>query len=222
MDPNAAPPKPGTIILVDKPLTWTSFDVVKKVRYHLKLKKVGHAGTLDPLASGLLILCTDKMTKEIEKIQSLEKEYEGVFTIGATTPSYDLETEAENRKPYDHITAREIYEAATGFVGTILQKPPVFSAIKIDGKRAYKSARAGDTVEIKPREVTIKQFDITRITLPEVAFRVVCSKGTYIRSLANDFGLSLGTGAYLSQLRRTRIGHFEVAKAQTIQELTEK
>lgn len=222
MDPRAKPQEPGTVILVDKPLKWTSFDVVKKLRYHLKVKKIGHAGTLDPLATGLLILCTGRMTKQIDSYQAQEKEYTGKFIIGSTTPSYDLETEIENVVPYDHITDENILTAAKQLTGTIDQIPPIFSAIKVDGKRAYKGARAGETVELKSRKVEIREFDITNITLPEIHFRISCSKGTYIRSIARDFGEILGIGAYLAELRRTRIGEFSVNDAKTIEEITSK
>ncbi len=220
MDPNATPQPPGTVLLVDKPLTWTSFDVVKKLRSHLKVKKIGHAGTLDPLATGLLILCTGKMTKQIEKYQAQEKEYTGKFTIGSITPSYDLETEPQNEVSFDHVQEKDIIEGAKQLTGTINQIPPIFSAIKVDGKRAYKSAREGEEVVLKSRSVEVSLFEITSIDLPKISFRIVCSKGTYIRSLARDFGEILGVGAYLSELRRTRIGEFEVSEAKTIEELT--
>jgi tRNA pseudouridine55 synthase len=222
MDPNAQPQPPGTVILVDKPLTWTSFDIVKKLRYHLKVKKIGHAGTLDPLATGLLILCTGRMTKQIEKYQAQEKEYTGKFVIGCTTPSFDLETEPENHKSYDHIKETDIYEAAKKLTGVIDQVPPIFSAIKVDGKRAYKSAREGEEIQLKSRSVEVKDFEIIGIALPKISFRIVCSKGTYIRSLARDIGELLGVGAYLAELRRTRIGEFDISQAKTIEELTDK
>ena len=222
MDPNALPQDPGTVLLVDKPLTWTSFDIVKKLRYHLKVKKIGHAGTLDPLATGLLILCTGKMTKQIDTYQAQEKEYTGTFTIGATTPSYDLETEVENEKEYGHIKKEDLLKAATSLTGNIDQVPPIFSAIKVDGKRAYKGARNGEDVKLKSRMVEVKSFELTGINLPHVEFKIICSKGTYIRSLAHDFGEILGIGAYLSSLRRTRIGDFNVNDAKTIEELTKK
>ncbi len=222
MDPNALPQDPGTVLLVDKPLTWTSFDIVKKLRYHLKVKKIGHAGTLDPLATGLLILCTGKMTKQIDTYQAQEKEYTGTFTIGATTPSYDLETEVENEKEYGHIKKEDLLKAATSLTGFIDQVPPIFSAIKVDGKRAYKGARNGEDVKLKSRMVEVKSFELTGINLPDVEFKIICSKGTYIRSLARDFGEVLGIGAYLSSLRRTRIGDFNVDDAKTIEELTKK
>jgi len=219
MDPNAPPPEPARVILIDKPLRWTSFDVVKKLRYGLKIKKIGHAGTLDPLATGLLILCTGKMTKQIEKFQAQEKEYTGTFIIGETTPSFDLETEVGNKKDITQITKNNLNNAAEQLSGVIDQIPPIFSAVKVDGKRAYKSARKGEEVELKARQVEIKTFEILRFKNNEVDFRIVCSKGTYIRSIARDFGDILGTGAYLSSLRRTRIGDFLIEDAQTIEEV---
>ncbi len=203
----------GEILLIDKPYGWSSFQAVKKVKWLIKAKKVGHAGTLDPLATGLLILCTEKKTKEIESIQSQEKEYTGTITVGATTPSYDLETEPNEFFPVDHITTDAIKNAIPQFLGEISQIPPLFSAIKVDGKRAYTMARQGSDHELKSRIVQIKEFEITRIDLPEIDFRVCCSKGTYIRSLAFDFGKALGSGAYLSALRRTKIGDYRVENA---------
>ncbi|MEO5777013.1 MAG: tRNA pseudouridine(55) synthase TruB [Flavobacterium sp.] len=207
----------GQILLIDKPLTWSSFQAVNKLKYILKRKydlpkkfKIGHAGTLDPLATGLLIVCTGKFTKRITEIQGQAKEYTGTFTVGATTPSYDLETEVDATFPTQHITAELIQETVKQFLGEIDQKPPVFSAIKKDGKRLYEHARAGEEVEIAFRKTTIHEFEITRIALPEIDFRVVCSKGTYIRSLAYDFGKALHSGAYLSVLRRTKIGDYSV------------
>lgn len=219
MDPNALPQDPGKMLLVDKPLNWTSFDVVKKLKFHLKVKKIGHAGTLDPLATGLLILCTGKMTKQIESFQAQEKEYTGKFVIGKTTPSFDLETEEQDEMPIEHITEDTIFEAARSLTGIIEQVPPIFSAVKVNGKRAYKSAREGEDVKLKARTVEIKEFQIVQIHLPEVKFLIKCSKGTYIRSIARDFGLALGAGAYLSELRRTKIGEYSVENAQTIEEL---
>src|SRR5690349_3890068 len=210
----------GRLLLINKPFEWTSFDVVNKLRYKLKIKKIGHAGTLDPLATGLLIICVGKMTKRIEEYMGLEKEYTGKFVIGQTTPSFDLETEVSEKKDISHITSFQIQEAAKSLTGKIDQLPPMHSAIKVGGKRAYQFARKGKEVELKPREVEIKEFEITGITLPEVAFRIVCSKGTYIRSIARDFGEALGVGAYLSQLCRTRIGNFKLENAQTIEEVT--
>jgi len=211
--------KEGQVILIDKPLEWTSFQVVNKVRwlirksFGIKKIKVGHAGTLDPLATGLLIICTGKLTKKIDTFQAQEKEYTGTFTLGATTPSYDLETEIDCTFDISEITSVKIQEATKQFLGEIQQKPPVFSALKKDGKRLYEFARSGEEVEIPFRTVTISEFEITKIELPNVYFRVVCSKGTYIRSLANDFGKALSNGAHLSALRRTRIGEFSVENA---------
>lgn len=219
MDPNANPPEPARVILVDKPLQWTSFDVVKKLRFALKIKKIGHAGTLDPLATGLLILCTGKMTKQIDGFQAQEKEYTGTFIIGETTPSYDLETEVGNKKDYNHITKEDILATVNKLTGELDQVPPVFSAVKVDGKRAYKSARKGEDVKLKARKITIKEFEILRFEQNEVDFRIVCSKGTYIRSIARDFGDILEVGAYLAALRRTRIGEFLVDNAKTIEEI---
>tara|TARA_B110000208_G_scaffold17742_1_gene21391 strand:- start:8396 stop:9088 length:693 start_codon:yes stop_codon:yes gene_type:complete len=215
--------KNGQVLLIDKPLEWTSFQAVNKIRWHIKQRfqikkiKVGHAGTLDPLATGLLIICTGKQTKEIHIYQGQEKEYTGTFTIGATTPSYDLETEIDNTFPTEHITQKLIHETTQQFLGEIDQKPPIFSAIKKEGKRLYELARKGETTEIKSRKVTIDEFEITNINLPNIDFRVVCSKGTYIRSLAYDFGKALGSGGHLSALRRTKIGAFSVENAKSIE-----
>lgn len=209
----------GEIILLNKPLHWTSFDVVKKVRNLLRIKKIGHAGTLDPLASGLLILCTGKFTKKIDEIQAQEKEYTGHFTIGQTTPSFDLETEPDQTRNYQHLTETDIRAAAASFVGQINQVPPLFSAVKINGERAYKLARRGEEAEIKAKPIHIKAFDITELVIPTIHFRVVCSKGTYIRSLARDLGQQLGCGAHLSKLVRTRIGEFTLDRALTIEDI---
>lgn len=210
----------GEVILIDKPLTWSSFQAVNKLKYILKRKydlpkkfKIGHAGTLDPLATGLLIICTGKFTKKITEIQAQVKEYTGTIVLGATTPSYDLETEVDAIFPINHITEAIILETTNQFLGEIDQKPPVFSAIKKDGKRLYEHARAGEEVEIQSRKTTIYEFEITRVQLPEVDFRVKCSKGTYIRSLAYDFGLALQSGGHLSKLRRTKIGDYNVENA---------
>lgn len=209
----------GQILLIDKPLHWTSFQAVNKLRWEIrrtfdiKKIKVGHAGTLDPLATGLLIICTGKMTKQIDTFQSQIKEYTGTIVLGGTTPSFDLETEIDETFPTEHITSELIHEVTKQFIGDIEQYPPIFSAIKKDGKRLYEFARAGETVEIKPRTIHISEFDITNISDNNVEFRVVCSKGTYIRSLANDFGKALHSGAHLSALRRTKIGDFNVADA---------
>jgi len=206
----------GQVILIDKPLHWTSFDVVKKLKYALKIKKIGHAGTLDPLATGLLILCTGKKTKSIEGYQAQLKEYTGTITLGATTPSFDLETTPEHLKSYEHITLKQCIDATNHFKGKINQIPPAYSAIKKDGKRAYELARAGKEVKLKSREVEIYKFEITRFALPEIDFIIRCSKGTYIRTIANDFGHKLAVGGYLSALRRTKIGDFDVAKASDL------
>ncbi|MCB2407579.1 tRNA pseudouridine(55) synthase TruB [Hymenobacter lucidus] len=209
----------GEVLLLDKPLTWTSFDVVRKVKNTLRIKKIGHAGTLDPLATGLLILCTGKKTKQIDLIQAQEKEYTGTFRLGQTTPSFDLETPVDAELPYEHITEEQIRAAAQAFTGLIQQTPPLYSAVKINGERAYEVARRGDTAEIKSKEVTIKEFELTGIALPDVQFRVVCTKGTYIRSLARDFGQQLGCGAHLTKLVRTRIGEYRVEDALTMETL---
>lgn len=214
--------KNGQILLIDKPLEWTSFQAVNKIRWHIRQRfnikkiKVGHAGTLDPLATGLLIICTGKQTKSISQYQGQIKEYTGTFTIGATTPSYDLESEINETFPTDHITNELIHNATKQFIGSIQQRPPIFSALKKDGKRLYELARKGETVDIPTREITITEFEITNIELPKIDFRVVCSKGTYIRSLAFDFGKALNSGAHLSALRRTKIGNFSVEKADSI------
>jgi tRNA pseudouridine55 synthase len=203
----------GEVLLLDKPLTWTSFDVVRKVKNALRIKKIGHAGTLDPLATGLLILCTGKKTKAIDQIQAQEKEYTGTFRLGETTPSFDLETAVDQTRPYAHLTAAQLTAAAEQLTGTVQQTPPLFSAVKIEGQRAYEIARQGLVAEIKAKTVEIKAFELTRIALPEVDFRIVCSKGTYIRSLARDLGEALGCGAHLTRLVRTRIGEFRVEDA---------
>lgn len=219
----------GQVILVDKPLQWSSFQAVNKLKYLLKRRfdlpkkfKIGHAGTLDPLASGLLIVCTGKFTKQITDIQAQAKEYTGTFCIGATTPSYDLETEIDAQFDIDHISDQTIEEARVQFLGEIDQIPPIFSAIKKEGKRLYEHARAGETVEIASRKTTIYEFEFTRIALPELDFRVVCSKGTYIRSLAYDFGKALSSGAHLTSLRRTKIGAYAVDNALTIPDFEAK
>lgn len=207
----------GQVLLINKPLRWTSFDVVRKLRNLIKIKKIGHAGTLDPLATGLLIVCTGKFTKRINEFMAQEKEYTGTFILGATTASYDLEQEPENFKDYSSITEELIRNSTQQFTGEILQIPPAHSAIKKDGKRVYELARKGIDVVIEPRKITIKEFEITAIELPVVHFRVVCSTGTYIRSLANDFGAALGCGAYLGSLCRTRIGGFTLDQAYTME-----
>lgn len=215
--------KDGQVLLFDKPLEWSSFQLVNKVRWlirtnlNIKKIKVGHAGTLDPLATGLMIICTGKFTKRINEFMGQEKEYTGTFTLGGTTPSYDLETEVDETFSTEHITEEAIYAFAKANTGTIQQRPPIFSALKKDGKRLYEYARAGEEVEIPLRETVIHSFEITRIDLPEVDFKVSCSKGTYIRSLAFDFGKGLDSGAHLTSLRRTKIGEYSVDNATTVE-----
>lgn len=211
----------GKVILIDKPMEWTSFDAVKKVRILTRISKVGHAGTLDPLATGLLIICTGKFTKKINEYMGMEKEYTGTFTLGATTPTYDLESTPENIKDITHLSEEQIHNATKLFTGPIMQIPPAHSAIKRDGKPVYLAARKGENVVLEPRPVTIHQFVIEKIELPVVHFRVVCSTGTYIRSLAHDFGAALGVGGYMSSLRRTRIGIFSVEDAYSLESFEE-
>jgi tRNA pseudouridine55 synthase len=203
----------GKVLLLDKPIGWTSFNMVQKVRHLTKVTKVGHAGTLDPLATGLLIICTGKFTKQINTYMGMTKEYTGTMVIGATTPTYDLESEPENFQSIEHITEEQIKKATKQFVGAIFQMPPQHSAIKKDGKRLYESARQGIEVKVDPRPITIESFEITHIDLPKIDFKVVCSTGTYIRSLVKDYGDALGVGAYMSALRRTKIGAFNVEDA---------
>lgn len=215
-------PDPGRVILIDKPRTWTSFDVANKLKYACKFKKIGHAGTLDPLATGLLILCTGKMTKQIDQYQAQEKEYTGTLVLGKTTPSVDLETEVDAEFDTTGITPEQIQAAARQLTGDILQVPPIYSAIRVNGERLYEKARRGETADrveggIKARQVTVSVFETTAERFPEVDFRIVCSKGTYIRSLVRDLGLLLNNGAYMSALRRTRIGDFWVKDAHTIE-----
>ena len=204
----------GKVLLIDKPLHWTSFDVVRKIRNRLRIKKVGHAGTLDPLATGLLIVCTGKFTKKINEYMASEKEYTGTFTLGAVTPTYDLESLPEQQKDFSMINAEQLHATTGKFTGEIDQFPPIYSAIKIKGTPMYELARRGEEVELKSRKIVISEFELTAIELPVVHFRIVCSTGTYIRSIAHDFGQALGCGAYLSQLRRTRIGEFSVDAAE--------
>jgi tRNA pseudouridine55 synthase len=211
----------GKVLLIDKPLEWTSFDAVKKVRNLTRVSKVGHAGTLDPLATGLLIICTGKFTKKINEYMAQEKEYTGTFTLGAVTPTYDLESEPIEQRPIDHITVDQLRAATIPFTGEIMQVPPAHSAIKKDGVPVYKMARKGIEVKLEPRKLTIYTFEITAYEPPLVHFRVVCSTGTYIRSLANDYGAQLGCGAYLSSLRRTKIGNFSVDDAMSIGQFEE-
>lgn len=215
--PSMQPYLEGKVILINKPLRWTSFDAVKKIRILTGVSKVGHAGTLDPLATGLLIICTGKFTKKINEYMGMEKEYTGSFTLGAVTPTYDLESEPVEHKDISHLTEDMIRAATKPFTGPILQVPPIHSAIKKEGKPVYLAARKGVEVVLEPRPVTIPEFTITKIELPRVEFRVVCSTGTYIRSLANDFGQELGVGAYLSGLCRTRIGSFGLEQAQSLE-----
>ena len=210
----------GQLLLIDKPLGWSSFQAVNKLKwvirkkFNLKKIKIGHAGTLDPLATGLLLICTGKFTKTINVLQGQVKEYTGTITLGSTTPSYDLETEVDATFPIEHISKENIFEATEKFIGDIEQIPPIFSALKKDGKRLYQYARDGIEVEIKKRSITISEFEITEVNMPEVKFRVTCSKGTYIRSLAHDFGKALQSGAHLSKLRRTKIGNYNVNNAE--------
>ena len=218
----------GQLILIDKPLEWTSFQVVNKLRWEIRQKfkikkiKVGHAGTLDPKATGLLLICTGKFTKKISEYQGQIKEYTGTITLGATRPSCDMETEIDARFSLDDIEEAQIYKNVEQFLGEIDQVPPIFSAIKKDGVRLYELARKGETTEIKSRKITIEAFEITAINLPDVSFRIVCSKGTYIRAIARDFGKALNNGAYLSELRRTKIGAFDVNNAQSIEAFIEE
>ena len=218
----------GQVLLVDKPLEWTSFQVVNKLRWHirqafsLKKIKVGHAGTLDPLATGLLFICTGKMTKQIDTFQGQIKTYTGTFVLGSSTPSYDLETEIDQTYPTTHITPELIHQTTTKFTGEIDQYPPIFSALKKDGKRLYEFARAGQTVKIDSRKVTVQEFKITNIDGSAVDFSITCSKGTYIRSLAHDFGKALESGAHLTALRRTKIGDFSVESAISIDDFISK
>jgi tRNA pseudouridine55 synthase len=207
----------GKVLLIDKPLHWTSFDVIRKMRSLLQIKKIGHAGTLDPLATGLLIVCTGKFTKKINEYMAQEKEYTGTITLGAVTPTYDLESLPEQPKEFTHLGPEMIHQATLQFIGDIAQFPPVFSAIKKDGVAHYELARRGEEVQLEARNITINEFQITAIELPVVHFKVVCSTGTYIRSLAHDFGAALGCGGYLSSLRRTRIGEFDTGQALSME-----
>lgn len=211
----------GRVLLIDKALHWTSFDVVRKIRSSIRIKKVGHAGTLDPLATGLLIVCTGKFTKKINEFMAAEKEYTGSITLGAVTPTYDKESLPENPKAFNHISEDQLHEATKQFVGEIQQMPPIYSAIKKDGVALYELARRGVDVELKARSITVKEFLITSIEMPVIYFKVVCSTGTYIRSLANDYGAALGCGGYLSELRRTKIGECDVADAVGVDEFLE-
>lgn len=209
----------GKVLLVDKPTGWTSFDVVNKIRFAIKTKKVGHAGTLDPLATGLLIICTGKFTKRIEEFMGAAKEYTGTITLGKTTPSYDSETEPDATYPTEHLTESLLLENTQQFIGNIKQMPPMYSAIKVDGKRLYEHARKGREIEVAARDVEITKFELTNIAIPEVDFIVQCSKGTYIRSLAYDFGKAVNAGGYLSSLRRTAIGNHHINNALGLEQL---
>ncbi len=220
--PSLQPYLEGKVLLIDKPLHWTSFDAVKKIRSITGVSKVGHAGTLDPLATGLLIICTGKFTKKINEYMAREKEYTGSFTLGATTPTYDLESEPVEVKDISHLTEDAIRSATHSFIGNIMQVPPIHSAIKKEGRPVYLAARKGEDIVLEPRSVVISEFEITKIELPKLEFKVVCSTGTYIRSLANDFGKQLGVGAHLSGLCRTRIGEFRISEAQNLQEFEEE
>ncbi|MEM9324213.1 MAG: tRNA pseudouridine(55) synthase TruB [Bacteroidota bacterium] len=208
----------GQLLLIDKPFEWTSFDVVKKLRSVLRVKKIGHAGTLDPLATGLLLIATGKFTKKLQFLQAEDKEYEGVIEVGKTTPSYDLETAFDTESKWEHISDEDLLGTAHRMTGMIEQYPPAHSAVKVGGQRAYKRARANQEVVLKPRDVMIHRFELTRIAKPEVSFQIHCSKGTYIRSMANDFGRHLGTGAYLKSLRRTAIGDYRISDARALQD----
>ncbi len=212
----------GQVFFVNKPLQWTSFDAVRKIRNTAQIKKVGHAGTLDPLATGVLIVCTGKFTKKINDYMGMEKEYTGTITLGATTPTYDLESEPENFMPFEHLTKEIVTIALTPFIGDIMQTPPIYSAIKIKGQTAYNLARKGIAVDMKQRPVTIKLFEITKIELPILYFKIICTTGTYIRSIANDFGAALGCGGYLSSLCRTRIGDFVIERCETVEAIVDK
>ncbi len=212
----------GQLLLINKPLKWTSFDVIRRLRYLLKIRKIGHAGTLDPLATGLLIVCTGKFTKRINEYMAQEKEYTGTITLGGTTPTFDLESEPVNLQDTAHLTADQIRQTTSAFTGEILQVPPMHSAIKKDGKRVYELARRGETIELEPRKLFIREFVITAIEGPLLHFRVACSTGTYIRSLANDFGAALGCGGHLSSLCRTAIGSFRLEDALGMEQLEQR
>ncbi len=218
----------GQLLLVDKPLHWTSFQAVNAIKWDIRKKfdlkkiKIGHAGTLDPLASGLLLICVGKFTKKINEFQGLPKEYKGIITLGSTTPSYDLETEIDKTYSTNHITKEKVLDTLSEFTGVITQKPPIFSALKKDGKRLYEYARKGEQIEIKSRNVEVFEFEIIGFQLPNIEFRILCSKGTYIRSIAHDFGKALNSGAHLSALRRTKIGDYNVNIAMTPKAIKEK
>ncbi len=207
----------GKRLLINKPIHWTSFDVVRKLRHVLQIKKIGHAGTLDPLATGLLIVCTGKFTKKINTFMAQEKEYTGTITLGAVTPTYDLESEPEQLKDHSFVTPAMLHTATKKFIGDIEQLPPAFSAIKKDGVALYELARKGINIQLEPRKINIGLFEITEVALPVIHFKVICSTGTYIRSLAHDYGAALGCGAYLSSLCRTRIGDFKIEDAESME-----
>lgn len=215
-------PEEGVLLLVNKPLTWSSFDVVKKLKFALRPKKIGHAGTLDPLATGLLVIGVNKFTKKLNELQGLDKTYTGIIEVGKTTPSYDLETDFDSETDISSLEEQQILGAAQKFLGLIDQKPPVYSAIKVNGERSYKKARRNESVELKTRQVTIHQFEISKIDLPEIHFEISCSKGTYIRSLAHDFGQELGVGAHLKKLVRTSVGDYRLSEALELEEVIEK
>ncbi len=215
-------PEEGRLLLVNKPKSWTSFDVVNKLRYLLKIKKIGHAGTLDPLARGLLLIGIGKYTKKLEGLQMLDKTYEGIIEIGKTTPSFDLETSFDSFSDYRHITPEAIAAVVEALTGELDQMPPIYSAIKVNGQRAYKSARKNEIIELKSRKIKVYKFDITQVHLPEIHFRVVCSKGTYIRSLAKDLGEQLGVGGYLKELIRTQVGNYKLENALQLEQLVDQ
>jgi len=215
-------PEEGRLLLVNKPKSWTSFDVVNKLRYLLKIKKIGHAGTLDPLARGLLLIGIGKYTKKLEGLQMLDKTYEGIIEIGKTTPSFDLETSFDSFSDYRHITPEAIAAVVEALTGELDQMPPIYSAIKVNGQRAYKSARKNEIIELKSRKIKVYKFDITQVHLPEIHFRVVCSKGTYIRSLAKDFGEQLGVGGHLKELIRTQVGNYKLENALQLEQLVDQ
>ena len=215
-------PEEGSLLLVNKPKSWTSFDVVNKLRYLLKIKKIGHAGTLDPLAKGLLLIGVGKYTKKLESLQGLDKTYEGIIEIGKTTPSFDLETPFDSFSDYAHVTPKAIAAAVEALTGELDQMPPIYSAIKLNGQRAYKSARKNEIIELKSRKIQVYKFEITQVHLPEIHFRVVCSKGTYIRSLAKDLGEQLGVGGYLKELVRTQVGNYKLENALQLEQLVDQ
>jgi tRNA pseudouridine55 synthase len=208
----------GEVILINKPFEWTSFDVANKLKRACKFKKIGHAGTLDPLATGLVILCTNKKTKQIDTYQAQEKEYTGTLVLGKTTPSIDLETQFDSESPTDHVTSEAMESARKDLSGIIQQYPPIYSAVKMGGERLYKKARRGEEVEIKPRQVEVKLFEIDSTHFPTISFRIICSKGTYIRSIVRDFGMKLGCGAYMASLNRTRIGDYKLTEAWELED----